>query len=614
MSEALLRSLEEEFLERFAGRPPQVIRHQESSLVENLVVRGLPALGPTHASIANGFVHVAAVVGLQLPKRPEPPGPNKFSKVQPAEVVCGGAVAEVYRCHQIIEQVLLAAGTSWNQLVKLTVHSTNISRERIEAIESATSAFAKSRSCKPITLQLLGCAALPSNGAVQVEAMAALPPAAWQRSPPSTPPTLPPSDPSRSGSAASTPSPLPVPSWAREDLPKPRLDEAVGDSEYVHLDILDSLGEADRLASQLAEECLSPEPEEVPPTDMQFDVAHGPWVVVEAEEHTSWQQSLEADGEALGDHPGSATEAPKSLQSTHESAEKLPDESEEEPGPIDPSSAADVPHIAGTGIPVHGFVGHPTAFHFELLSAEQVKEMKLAFQPQNTRFCRVEMIHNNEFRTFRLDPCIVCCCQQARLQQQENPKNLQWSFTFDLAIMKSLCSFVNVGLVEWQAPLSATPPDIAETCLADLMGVQPYEKVHEQQHVHENPGQLMLGCKKGVKWYGTSYSKDQFFQDDIKSGSVLKFRCDCNFTATGELKQVRLYLLESKVVFAWGGEALVDVRWPFLQWPIPWLPKERQRCSTMVMVPAVTLFTKGDVVIVAWRPPEGRAATSVGAA
>eukprot|EP00435_Cladocopium_sp_Y103_P073756 s422_g45.t1 len=64
-----------------------------------------------------------------------------------------------------------------------------------------------------------------------------------------------------------------------------------------------------------------------------------------------------------------------------------------------------------------------------------------------------------------------------------------------------------------------------------------------EQHVHENPKQMMLGCRKGVQWFGNA-AKVPLFQDseplepdNIMEGSLLRFRCDYHLNRQGEIAQ-----------------------------------------------------------------------------
>ncbi|CAL1149914.1 unnamed protein product [Cladocopium goreaui] len=90
----------------------KVVR-QKAGPVEHLLVPGLPRLGASHASLSGSQIHLAPALGQQL-------------NVGGIALVPGGLAAQAYRCCQILEQVLLACGSSLQQLVRLSCHVSHL--------------------------------------------------------------------------------------------------------------------------------------------------------------------------------------------------------------------------------------------------------------------------------------------------------------------------------------------------------------------------------------------------------------------------------------------------------------------------------------------------------
>merc|ERR1719321_1867615 len=130
---------------------------------------------------------------------------------------------------------------------------------------------------------------------------------------------------------------------------------------------------------------------------------------------------------------------------------------------------------------------------------------------------------------------------------------------------------MNIGLVEWTAQAkdsavhllqgSRAGPMIDPPSLTQLMGVAPGEEWETDptwQQVSENPRQMMLGCRKGVKWYGNSRT-EPLFKDDLCQGSTLRFRCDHTFNAKAQTTEMKLWLLPCNVVFRYRGSSVVQL-------------------------------------------------------
>jgi len=140
--------------------------------------------------------------------------------------------------------------------------------------------------------------------------------------------------------------------------------------------------------------------------------------------------------------------------------------------------------------------------------------------------------------------------------------------------------------------------------LAELLGVVPGAEVEDKavtwQHTSESPRQMMLGCRKGVKWYGNKCS-EPVFKDDLCAGSLLHFRCDYFFDEDGEATQVRLWLLPSPAAFRRTGRRVTQLSEPLFEWQATRdFGGAREPAKRSVWVPAVTLFSRHDVVLFAW--------------
>lgn len=242
---------------------------------------------------------------------------------------------------------------------------------------------------------------------------------------------------------------------------------------------------------------------------------------------------------------------------------------------------------------------------------------------EDCSFFRLQMVASNTLRTVRLTPHAVQCRRLGARQKTSRwgnpPGTTTWSFPFTVAIEHTENSFVNVGLVEWLSDRNVGEPACAKhtsLSLAELLNlktISEHEKptdVLAQQHASENPLQMMLGCRKGVRWFGDGV-KFPLFEDGLCAGSVLHFRCDYHIDKYAEIVQVQLWLMPSPVVFDFQGRRTIQ-DWDlwgeplFHQWWEPPRTTEgNSRSPKPIWVPAVTLFTQGDTVAVAWpRPPD----------
>mmetsp|Transcript_145711 Transcript_145711/g.253014 ORF Transcript_145711/g.253014 Transcript_145711/m.253014 type:complete len:441 (-) Transcript_145711:63-1385(-) len=260
-------------------------------------------------------------------------------------------------------------------------------------------------------------------------------------------------------------------------------------------------------------------------------------------------------------------------------------------------------------------IGQLACLCLEEVAAEEAQGLHIDNGDVLTSKWRAQMTGHDVYRTVRLGPGQLLCTQleQSWARRARGPWPVVWSYNFDIVIAKTLNSFVNIGFVEWIANKGKEVPEpllldrTREASLAELMGLSPGEDWTSEptwQHLSENPRQMMLGCRKGVKWYGNNFS-EPLFKNDICEGTQLHFQCDNVFDQNGKLKQVRMWLLPSNVHFRTRTQ-VVELAKPMFEWPSPMLwedwksqQDEKEKCA--MWVPAVTLFSKDDSVIFVWR-------------
>jgi hypothetical protein len=218
-------------------------------------------------------------------------------------------------------------------------------------------------------------------------------------------------------------------------------------------------------------------------------------------------------------------------------------------------------------------------------------------------FFRMQMLDDQDHRTIRIAPNAILCNRQsdeADIQVQHWPSI--WSYTFDVDIVRTNNSFINIGLVEWitTSPCEGEGGNRART-LAQLLRVSPHSEPIVGQHSSETPRQMMLGCRKGVKWYGES-AWEHLLKDDLCEGSQLRFLCEYCIGMRGATKQMRLWLQPSHVNFRRRGRQCIRFARPLFEWTLPpsgGTPGVPRPCS--VWVPAVTLYSRDDVINVSWQ-------------
>jgi len=448
-----------------------------TAILEHVHIVGLPVLGQTHASIGNGLVHVAPVLGLCLP-------PADALDSQSCELVSGGMEAEAYRCCQLIEGVLMACSVNWSELVRLTVHVADLTTNKLEAIERVVDGFFAERRCLPITKTAVGCSCLRRGASLQMEGVGLAPNLPLQLGPPPG---------------------------------------------------LERLGEESR---------------------------EGPrgWIVVEPQEPPREPQAQ-------------PVQAPTG----------------------EPESSA---------FAALGMVGDASALRVVEVPEAGVQQLNLRPHKLHNTFCRIDMLMNKTCRTVRLDPAAVVCQREWDKWSlaAQRPWASTWSFTFDVALVQSTNCFVNVGLVEWVASVGSrgAAGGCGETTLAQLLGVCEGSGACAWQHESESPRQMMLGCRKGVKWYGNN-SWESMFKDDICEGTTLRFQCEYVLGARGEAVQIRLSLLPSFIIFRKRGRQWVQLGRPLAEWVLPPALETEAPQTCSLWIPGVTLFSQDDAVMLGWR-------------
>ncbi|CAE7259088.1 mdm2 [Symbiodinium sp. CCMP2456] len=221
---------------------------------------------------------------------------------------------------------------------------------------------------------------------------------------------------------------------------------------------------------------------------------------------------------------------------------------------------------------LHGDVFSSPAALIRRLSAASIHA---GLDKEYNRFCRVTMKGPEDYRTIRLEPSAVRCrpAEAWHAGRWKPPLGSTWSFSFALAVEKSVNCYVNVGLVEWKAARKEADEDNQQDPVADAASTQSLADILKvksdaedevpggwlpEQHVDENPRQMMLGCRKGVQWFGNA-AKYPLFQDNIMAGSLLRFRCDYHLNRQGDIAQVKIWMLASPIHFEYGGEHTVKV-------------------------------------------------------
>jgi enamine deaminase RidA (YjgF/YER057c/UK114 family) len=218
-------------------------------------------------------------------------------------------------------------------------------------------------------------------------------------------------------------------------------------------------------------------------------------------------------------------------------------------------------------------------------------------------FFRMQMLDDQVHRTIRIAPNSILCnrrSDEADVQVQNWPSI--WSYTFDVDIVLTENSFINIGLVEWiTTSASESEGGNRARTLAQLLRVSPHSEPCIGQHSSESPRQMMLGCRRGVKWYGEG-AWEHLLRDDVCEGSQLRFLCEYCIGMRGATNQMRLWLQPSHVNFRRRGRQCIRFARPLFEWTLPpsgGLPGVRRPCS--VWVPAVALYSRDDVVNVSWQ-------------
>lgn len=514
----------------------KVVR-QKAGPVEHLLVPGLPRLGASHASLSGSQIHLAPALGQQL-------------NVGGIALVPGGLAAQAYRCCQILEQVLLACGSSLQQLVRLSCHVSHLTSFNSEVLSEAIDLFCHERSCHNITRTIIGCDRLQADAAVQIEGVAVLAPDSRSLQ---TPPRV---------------APREQLSSVKTMAPRNRVPRDVAKSGRIFLE--DDCEPAAAAAAAATAAVLEEEPEL--------------WIMVNDTSENVVPDSLLAPG----------------AESKETSKGSL--------APLVPGEVAAVRRDQRRRLK-DGFYGRLECFELQELSPAEAESIHQGLGKDFTRFCRMTMKGPEDSRTIRLEPGIIRChrAEAWHSGRWKPPVGATWSFNFALAVEKTANCFVNVGLVEWLAARQESEGTVShDESLAEVLKVKSEAEDNvpggwlPEQHVHENPKQMMLGCRKGVQWFGNA-AKVPLFQDNIMEGSLLRFRCDYHLNRQGDIAQVKIWFLPSPVNFEYGGQHTITEAdmWfePLAQW---WEPRCQDRKMRSLWVPAVTMYTCEDVVTVAW--------------
>lgn len=699
------RHLKSEFESHFSKPHAEVVSRGGKRIVEHVVVQGLPQLGLNpHASVGNGHIYVAAVLGCTLRNGDES---GAFCMVE------GGIKAEAYRCCQIIEQVLRACSAAWGDLVWLSVRIPSLTDDKIDVAEATIDHFCREHASGVVPKSIVGCDALRHSASIQLEAVAvtAFGDSASQNGASSVLTNPSPIIPLRSSPAADPRRPsMPSPPGLIAPIGSPTLHEFYL-SEGEHVDVSEAvtkslegvpfsslasvmsgttkdactplrksskLEQADKtikdssgeyassvetaspnqapVSSEVSSTTTSPPQQSGGADDidavvsnscMQQDVERRDGSLQPCELLTTALTSLSSDlGDAVpeisskdkkrqrgkrGSKAGKSTDpqvvvaldGDNILQAqtrieTNGMSAVIPAVDVFQPQQRSATTAADDKPI------LRPFAGNALSLVVEDITSQKDCNIMADFQLNETTTFRVQMVAEEVYRTVRIGPAEILCSrldESSWAQKARGSSSVTWRYEFDVALMQTRNCYVNIGLVEWIAPITEPAFQALHTrdadvhlSLAKLMGLLPGEEWKTEpawQHEAENPRQRMLGCKKGVRWFGERQNwSEQLFKDDILPGSILRFQCDHTFDESGHVKEMKLWLAASKIYFRWkepkGQPQTVEQRKPIFVWPSPGEQRtngSKDKKLQSVWVPAVTFYNKDDSVLFSWTGP-----------
>jgi len=697
--------LKAEFDANFRVPKADIVSHGGKRLVEHVTVVGLPQLGwSSHASVGNGHVNVAAVVGCELPRTAD---------LKARKLVRGGIEVETYRCCQIIEQVLRACLADFADLVRLTVHVPSLTDAKVDSLEQALALFCQERGCPSVARSVVGCARLRLSASVQIEAVAVTnfrQEAGEADICPmlSRPPSCSPSPmvlsrgPDDRGAAASplVPPPPGLLSMAEGRFTSPAIPsqglypelrghqsrhlEQPVEEPFSSLIMGVSLQEAEleSAPAECPEDRASSVETSSPPRLPASSAASTTTSPQQGQDESTHEKELGEYAAPMAslveDPPVAPAEEEKAAPATRNPAVPKATQNERQPRkkgragkdaaaaaakdaaaaaaaatiaaprkepvahacewqatPLNPAASRFVSALPQAAkpqrdmIPVEArprsdtaqadkakdlrpFVGHGQSLRLEEVSTDKTSCPRAEHLDPNLAAWRVLMAGADAYRTVRLGPSALHCQQlldTSWAAKAKGPWPVTWSYEFDVTLAKTAMSFINIGLVEWTQQAKEPNADVLlgragkPPSLTQLMGVSVADEWDSDpawQSVSENPRQLMLGCRKGVKWYGNNKT-EPLFKDDLCEGTTLRFRCDHVFDASGKAKQMKFWLLPSWVVFRKQSPKMVELAKPLFEWPSPHIWQDLAKVETRTMwVPAATLFTKSDAVVFSW--------------
>lgn len=640
--------------------------------VEHVCVDGIAQVnGQCHVSIAGGQMYLAGCYGT----KPLPDGDAK--RPAQAELVAGGLRAQMFRALQNIEVILRACSSNLGDIAKLTVFVT--ATEDPEAawnvVGEVCDEFFLARQCSQQCMRThLGCAFLPLPDAmVQVEGLAVA--QNWQKRTSSTssapqqgsgpkpppglalrhggtgvafspPPGLAGPCPKLAGAQPQTipprtaPLPTAVPKGQKSlDSPGGAPDNPMGATPTLQEHKPDHVKGAAQDQGSVAGAGDNPFPS-LKIGDKSKAKGGSKKNVPKFPPPAAPPQKPEEDTAANGSGEKASFEPP-SRDPKQQTLAK--DGKDSKPSPKDSpplSNFKDAPEFKSAEVsqPENAPLVLPPNLRIWKLFNTDIPNLKLDMTenewPENSAFRLRTDDPASALRTLRVLPSGILCsripdgdeggptwaqkAQGAPIPPKAPPG---WSYTFDVAVLRTQYSFLNIGLVEWMMDPSAMQgsgiveqeDDQVEVSLPDLLGCGPKEKLQESASLEANTTEpfnlaiTMLGCKKGVKWYGKNLPNEPLFKDDIMPHSTLHFQVvyrrdqDPHRGATLSVR-----LLPSPICFKRRGTQLVTMRKPLFETQLP--PRVEKESGppegSRMWVPAVTFATQGDEVALTWSSSE----------
>lgn len=187
-----------------------------------------------------------------------------------------------------------------------------------------------------------------------------------------------------------------------------------------------------------------------------------------------------------------------------------------------------------------------------------------------------------------------------------------WVYNFDISVTSTTYSYLDFGLLEWQISSKSETRNVSKLLTAyntdsivmsELLGEYSERDIIESSlspgNYSEEPvgGMMMLGCKKGVRWFGKSRPRQELFWDDINSSSVLHFEVQHRPVMGTDNVSIQVLLRPSPIVFQKHGAKMVTMKKPVFETQI-------KPSSSCMWIPAITFNTPGDEVAFSWSSVE----------